>query len=126
MKDFEQNELVAIYKMAERMVWADEKIMPEEITLVEETITKINTDFEIDFDKLKENSFLMSDDECIGLIAFLDFEQKKFISAFLGTISSSDGDIDEKELEVWRDICDKCDLPVMSNRQAIEIFQSYN
>lgn len=126
MKDFEQNELVAIYKMAERMVWADEKIMPEEISLVEETITKINTDFEIDFDKLKENSFLMSDDECIGLIAFLDFEQKKFISAFLGTISSSDGDIDEKELEVWRDICDKCDLPVMSNRQAIEIFQSYN
>jgi hypothetical protein len=125
MKIFEQNELIAIYKMAEKMVWADEKVMPEEIAVVEETITQISTGAELGFHNLKESSLLMTDEECIGHIAFLNYEQKKFISAFLGTISSSDGDIDEKELELWRDICDKCDLPIMSNRQAIEIFQSY-
>jgi hypothetical protein len=60
-----------------------------------------------------------------SVISDEDGEQKKFVSAMLGTISSSDGDIDDSELELWRKLCFNCDLPKMSNRQAIHIFQSY-
>ena len=67
----------------------------------------------------------MSDVECYGVLAFLDAEQKKFVSSMLGTIRSSDGDIDDTELELWRNICNKCDLPIMNIRQAINIFQSF-
>ena len=67
----------------------------------------------------------ISEEECFGQLAFLDKEQKEFVSAMLGAISSSDGDIDDSELNLWRKICSNSDLPKMNNRQAIAIFKSY-
>lgn len=125
MKTFINDEIVAVYKAADLMVLADKKVLPEEIATVEEAMGKLGIISLLDLEKIKVSANEMSEEECYGQLAFLNDEQKRFVSAILGAISSSDGDIDDLELELWRDICYKCDLPKMSNRQAICIFQSY-
>lgn len=125
MKEFTNEEIIAVYKAADLMVLADGKIMPEETTTVNEAMEKLGIGGVSVLEEIKKSACEITDDECYGQLAFLDEEQKKFVSAMLGAISSSDGDIDDKELELWREICSKSDLPKMNNRQAIGIFQSY-
>lgn len=107
------------------MVLADGKVLPEEIATVEESLYKAGVKNHAELEDIKKASNDCSVEDCYGQLAFLSFEQKKFVSSMLGTICSCDGDIDDRELELWRDICKKCDLPVMNNRQAIDIFLSY-
>ena len=125
MKAFSNDEILAVYKAADFMVLADKKVLPEEIATVNEAMAKIGIVSLASLEEIKEQAKNITEDECYGQLAFLDEEQKMFVSSMLGTISSSDGDIDDLELELWRDICSKSDLPLMSNRQAIHIFQSY-
>lgn len=125
MKIFSKDEIVAVYKAAYLMVVIDGKVMPEELEAVKEAMEKIGIIDTFDLENIKKLALEMTEEECYGQLAFLDIEQKRFVSAMLGTISSSDGDIDDQELELWRKICSNSDLPKMNNRQAIGIFQSY-
>ena len=125
MKTFSREEIVAVYKAAYLMVAADGNVMSEEMEVANEAMEKLGIKGLTDIEELKTLSNIMTEDECYGQLAFLDIEQKQFVSAMLGAISSSDGDIDDAELELWRKICYKSDLPKMNNRQAIAIFQSY-
>ena len=125
MKKFSKDEIVAVYKAAYMMVEADGKVMSEEIDTVDYAMHKLDI---MDLSVLEELKMLsedISEEECFGQLAFLDKEQKEFVSAMLGAISSSDGDIDDSELNLWRKICSNSDLPKMNNRQAIAIFKSY-
>lgn len=125
MTNLTSKELEAIYKVADLMVFADGKVLQEEVATVEEAMYKAGVANLREQETIKVNALKMSDAECYGVLAFLDDEQKKFVSSMLGAISSSDGDIDDAELELWRDICNKCDLPRMNNRQAINLFQAF-
>ena len=125
MKTFSKDEIVAVYKAAYLMVVVDGKVLSQEIKMVNDAMHKFGV---MDICKLEEIKALAEKttiEECYGQLAFLDNEQKRFVSAMLGAISSSDGDIDDTELELWREICSNSDLPKMNNRQAIAIFQSY-
>lgn len=125
MINLTSKEIEAVYKAGYLMVLADGKVFPEEIATVEDAMTKVGVANLDELEAIKENAQKMSEAECYGLLAFLDIEQKRFVSSMLGAISSSDGDIDDAELELWRDICNKCDLPRMNNRQAINLFQNF-
>lgn len=125
MKTFSRDEIVAVYKAAYSMVIADGKVMSEEMEIVNEAMGKVGIKDMLELQTLKDLAEVMTEEECYGMLAFLDNEQKRFVSAMLGAISSSDGDIDDKELELWRKICSNSDLPKMNNRQAIGLFQSY-
>lgn len=125
MKVFTKDEIIAVYKAADLMVLADKQVLPEETATVNEAMEKIGIVSPIELGRIKASAYEISEEECYGQLAFLDEEQKRFVSAMLGAISSSDGDIDDRELELWREICYNSDLPKMSNRQAIGIFQSY-
>ncbi len=125
MKTFSKDEIVAVYKSAYSMVEADGKVMSEEMEIVNEAMEKVGVKDILELQTIKDLAKVMTEEECYGMLAFLDNEQKIFVSAMLGAISSSDGDIDDRELELWRSICANSDLPKMNNRQAIGIFQSY-
>lgn len=125
MNYFTVEELVAIYKAADLMVLADGKRMPEESVSVLEAMEKAGVQSAKKLNQIKQKALQMDEKECHGILAFFDFEQKKFVSSMLGAISSSDGDIADEELKLWRDLCEKCDLPYMNNRQAIDIFKSF-
>ena len=125
MKTFSKDEVIAVFKAADLMVLADGKRLPEETATVNEAMVKLGVRDLPVLEAIRNSANSMTEEECFGQLAFLDDEQKKFVSAMLGAISSSDGDIDDKELDLWRSICSKSDLPKMNNRQAISIFQSY-
>lgn len=125
MKTFSKDEIIAVYKAADLMVLADGERMPEETATVNDAMEKLGIKDLVVLEEIKTLANDVSKEECYGQLAFLDKEQKRFVSAMLGAISSSDGDIDDKELDLWRNICSKSDLPKMNNRQAIGIFQSY-
>lgn len=125
MNAFSKDEIVAVYKAAYLMIIADGKVMAEEIEIVDEAMHKLGIWDLFILEDIKNLAKEITEEECYGQLAFLDKEQKRFVSAMLGTISSSDGDIDDSELELWRKICSNSDLPKMNNRQAIAIFQSY-
>ena len=125
MKFFSKDEIVAVYKAAYFMVRVDGKIMKEETDTVNDALMKLGVSNMQELEDIKSLAEAMTEEECYGQLAFLKNEQKKFVSAMLGAICSSDGDIDDKELELWRKICSNSDLPKMNNRQAISIFQLY-
>lgn len=106
------------------MVLADGKVMPEEIVTLEEAMNKLGVSSPKELSFIKEKSGTISDDDCFLILDLLNQEQKRIVSSLLGAISSSDGDIDDRELELWRDICKRSNLPSMNNRQAILIFKS--
>lgn len=125
MNTFSKDETIAIYKVAYQMVLADGKIMPEEMVTVEEAMKKMGIHSIDEVSLIKEKASLLQEDKCLLTLELLNQEQKRFVSSLLGTISSSDGDIDDRELELWRELCDKCNLPYMNNRQAILIFKTF-
>ena len=125
MKTFSKDEIVAVYKAAYLMVFIDGKVLSQEIEMVNDAMYKLNIKDICELEDIKSLAEQITEEECYGQLAFLDAEQKRFVSAMLGAISSSDGDIDDAELELWRKICNNSDLPKMNNRQAIAIFQSY-
>ena len=125
MKTFSKDEIVAVYKAAYLMVVVDGKVLSQEIEMVNDAMHKFGIIDLCQLEDIKALAEKTTEAECYGQLAFLDNEQKKIVSAMLGAISSSDGDIDDTELELWRKICTNSDLPKMNNRQAIAIFQSF-
>ncbi len=52
------------------------------------------------------------------IIKSMDYQKKKYVAAYLGTIMMIDEDIDEKEFAVWNRIITMAGLPTMSVREA--------
>lgn len=48
-------------------------------------------------------------------------EEKKYVTAYLGTIICADGKIEDSEIKTWALVTTICDLPKMSLREAIEL-----
>jgi hypothetical protein len=122
--NFDYQQKVAIYKVAEMMINADEQVMFEERLMLENGFKALGLS-NLEFLGIKEEASNFEYSSCLQLLSALDALQKKFVASFLGAIISSDGDIDDRELELWRELSFQCGFPIMSNRQAIEIFNEY-
>lgn len=122
---FDKKQIAAIYRVADMMVKADGRIFPEELATIEDSMKKLGVTSPVEFQEIKQNSSLMDDASVYVILSRLEMEQKRFVTSMLGTIISSDGDIDDNELQLWRCVTDECQFPYMSNRQAIEIYNNY-
>ena len=110
----------AIYKVAEMMANADGIVRPEEITGIEHALPLLGI---ADIKAAEMESKNMPPLESLNIISKLEQEVKKYVSACLGYVLSIDGDIDDSELALWRFLSELCDLPKMTNRQAISLLQ---
>ena len=123
--DFDYQQKVAIYKVAEMMVNADGQVLLDEELALENGLTKLGLTAATDILSFKKDASQLDYNSCLQILSDLEPAQKKFVTSYLGTIISSDGDIDDRELELWRELSIQCGFPIMSNRQAIEIFKDY-
>ena len=57
----------------------------------------------------------------LSVVANMTPSQKRYVTAYLGTIVAVDGDIDDSEIKLWSLISALCDLPTMSIREATKI-----
>ena len=59
--------------------------------------------------------------EACVIISKMTNEEKKYVTAYLGTIICADGKIEDSEIKTWALVTTICDLPKMSLREAIEL-----
>ena len=60
----------------------------------------------------------MPTSDALDIINKMNSEQKKYVTAYLGTLINIDNDIDSKELALWRLLSTLLDLPTMSIAEA--------
>ena len=117
---FTNNELCAVLKLALVMANADGKVSEEESAMMCLELLR----FGVDQDKVKTLARLgdkMSNVEACKIVSNMTADEKKYVTAYLGTIICADGKIDDSELKTWALITALCDLPTMSIGEAIAI-----
>lgn len=110
-------EFAAITKMVFAIVNADDKVDNKEIRYIATEMARFGITESSTILKMAEE---METSKAVGTIAALDDERKRYVSAYLGTTMIIDGEIDEKELALWRLITSLCSLPQMTVKEAIE------
>lgn len=60
----------------------------------------------------------------MAIVEKFDYEKKKYVTAYLGTIMAADGDIDDKELAIWKLTSSLCNLPSMNIKEAVNYMQN--
>ena len=117
---FTNQELGAILKMATVMAGADGNVAEEEKVLMAIELMR----FGVSSEKTKiignEATHLTPAEACI-IISKMTNEEKKYVTAYLGTMICADGKIEESELKTWALITNICDLPKMSLQEALNI-----
>lgn len=115
---FSGRELQAILKMANAMVAADGRVDANEVRVMTGELMRFGVPSS-HVEKLLQGANVMDGTEALAILATLDDERKKYVSSYLGTIMASDGDIDEKEMALWKLISTLCGFPTMNVVEAI-------
>ncbi|MBB3701665.1 TerB family tellurite resistance protein [Alloprevotella rava] len=115
---FTGEEMTAIIKMAKLVVMADGRLDPSETIVMATELIR----FGVPQDHLKlliESSDEIEESHAVALITGMDEERKKYVASYLAMLMVADGEIDAKELALWKLISTLCSLPTMSIAQAI-------
>lgn len=114
---FTEQELSAILKLAFAMVKADGKIAEEEVKLITNELLRFGV---IDSQKLLKQKDTLTQLDACSIISRMANEEKKYVTAYLGTIMCIDGEIQKSELTMWTLISTLCNLPKMSIQEAVD------
>lgn len=116
---FNKQEMAAIIKLAKMMAAADGRLDKAELSMMSKEALRfgITPDDFVSLLKLSDN---IKTDELIATVLVMTNTQKRYIAAYLGTMMAIDGDIDDKEMELWQFISLLCELPTMTVLEAIE------
>lgn len=115
---FSEREMTAVFQVANAMIMADERIDDNEIHVMSREALRFGIPLE-DLKRLHVNAGNMEAAEALAIIACFDYERKKYVASLLGSILYADGDVDDKELSLWRFISKICRLPQMTVKEAI-------
>ncbi len=113
-------EISAITKLAKAMVLADGKVQNIEIAVMTKELARFGVQ-ESQLQTLLAAGDAMDMTQAMAVVSTLDYEHKKYVSAYLGTIMAADFDIDDTEMALWRLISTLCELPTMNVQEAVSI-----
>lgn len=113
-------EISAITKLAKAMVLADGKVQNIEIAVMTKELARFGVQ-ESQLQTLLAAGDAMDMTKAMAVVSTLDYEHKKYVSAYLGTIMAADFDIDDTEMALWRLISTLCELPTMNVQEAVSI-----
>lgn len=116
-------ELAAIIKMGTAMVFADGRVEPIEQKVMANEILRFGVKTE-DLERILAGATAMDVQVALLTLSQLGSEQKKYVTAYLGTIMASDGKIDDSEMKLWRFVSQVCNFPTMSVSEAINVMAS--
>ncbi|MBO7230751.1 MAG: TerB family tellurite resistance protein [Bacteroidaceae bacterium] len=117
---FTNQELSAIFKMATVVAGADGNVSNEETALMAIELIRFGVSEEKSQIIMKEGLALSPAEACV-IISKMTNEEKKYVTAYLGTMICADGKIEDSEMKAWALISKICNLPTMSLGDAIEI-----
>ena len=117
---FTGKELAAIFRVGHAMADADGKVTEDETNYIVSELASFGVTQD-QFEAIIDAGGDLTGTQAMDIISNMDEEQKTYVSAYLGMIMASDGDIDDTELALWRFICTPCDCPDMTLGEAIEL-----
>lgn len=118
---FNKVELTAIMSMVNAMIMADGKIDDTETSVIFMESLKFGIPLE-DIKEIYAKGIEMDAGYSVEIVSKMTYEQKKYVAAYLGTIMAIDGDINDKEMALWRLLSTLCSLPTMNIAEAIKYF----
>ena len=114
---FTSIEMSAISKLALAMAAADGKVEKSELTYIALEMARFGVK---DADSILKGAEEMDPTIALSIVSKMTPKEKKYVAAYLGTIMAVDGDIDAKELSLWRLTSSLCGLPTMNIQEAIQ------
>lgn len=121
---FTEKQLTAILKVGTLMVFADGRVENAETMVVAQEFARLGVRDGERFKRLHNLSEAMSNEDMFSTITNMNYEQKKYVTAFLGVILAIDGNIDDKEMALWTLTSLICKLPQMNINDAIDYLNS--
>lgn len=123
---FNGKEMAALLKAAKMMALADGNMTSDE----KEVMVVDLKSFGVQLDTLQSVAIehqanSMEGAEVISVLSNLSMEQKKYACGYLAAVMAADGNIDEKELELWSFISLLAGFPRMNIDEAISFWQSH-
>lgn len=118
--EFTGKELTAIAHLVGALANADHEIADEEALIMADQFN-IRTPNEAQI--IMGKALQMSSDEACSIVSKMSIEEKRYVTAFLGSIICADGIIRESEKRAWALITRFGNLPQMSLNEAVEIMK---
>lgn len=120
---FTHSELIAITRMALYISGADGKHHQKETNAITSELRRFGVGHE-ECASIITRSLMMSFDEAVQTISDFNMEEKRYVTAFLGVLIMVDENIAPAEMDMWRKISSKCNLPTMTLQDAYQIMLS--
>lgn len=118
--EFTGKELTAIAHLVGALANADHEIADEEALIM---VDQFNIRTPNEAQAIMGKALQMSSDEACSIISRMSIDEKRYVTAFLGSIICADGIIRESERRAWALITRFGNLPQMSLREAVEIMK---
>lgn len=118
---FTGKELTAIAHLVMGLANADNDVADEEAHIMVDQLLNFCNQSELLV--ILNMAQSMSSDEACSIISRMSTDEKRYVTAFLGSIICADGIIRESERRAWALITRFGNLPQMSLREAVEIMK---
>lgn len=117
------NELAAIIHLAKAMAAADGKVESIELLVIARELSRFGVD------SSKSNTLLTRSDtmefsSAIATVSNMSVDNKRYVTAYLGTLMCVDGNVSDSEKALWSLVSLLCGLPTMSIKEALSIMAS--
>ena len=113
---FYKDELTAIFRIALSMVMADGKVTDLEMSGIKSELSRFGIRCN-QIEKLLADAKAMPASDAITILSMLTNEEKRYVTAFLGSLMAIDG-VDPAEMKLWILTSELCGLPTMSVNEA--------
>lgn len=115
-------EMSALTKLAMVMAGADGKVEQSELAYMAVEMARFGV---MDAEPVIRGANAMDPTIALAIVEKFDYERKKYVAAYLGTMMAADGNIDDKELAIWKLTSSLCGLPSMNIKEAVEFIQNF-
>ncbi len=117
---FNRLQLSAITNLALAMAKADGKVEQTELIFIALELNRFGLNEE-DANAIINGADEMNSSTALAIVSTMKDEEKRYVTAYLGTMIAADKDIDDKEVALWGLISALCDLPTMTIKEAVEL-----
>lgn len=118
---FTSIEMSAIAKLALAMAGADGNVEKSELSYIALELARFGVK---DANPILKGADDMDPTIALSIVSKMTFEEKKYVAAYLGTLMAVNGEIDDKELSLWKLTSTLCGLPSMNIQEAINHIQN--
>lgn len=123
---FSGREMAALLKAAKLMAMADGAMTDDEKDVIKADLSSFGITIDsLQSIALEQQANAMEGTEVIKILSKLTNEQKKYACGYLAAVMGADGEIHEKEKELWTLLSLFAGFPIMSFSDAISFWQTH-